>query len=205
MKLILIQCCKRKSGRTEVFSSHRSMVDDLPPAAAERLNHLRARVHAKHADKFHDRTLSAAAMYTGGLYSDETKELLRNPPDGVRFLIVSGGYGLLRPDEVIRDYDINIATTATDWTPGLAAVLDAYVRANGITEVHAIVSKSGSYRKVIRPKGASFLVRPILHYVKFPPNSGASGKVPALQAVALARMAAGEAVGAVGGHPVVAV
>ena len=127
MKLFLIQCCSAKDGEREIFSKQRSVLADLPPADAKSLIELRSRVKSKHADKFGVKRLTSLALYTGYLYTEVTKRLLLDPPADVRFLIMSGGYGLLRPDEVIDKYNVRMDQTYSVWKAGLPAILDAYV------------------------------------------------------------------------------
>jgi len=201
MRLFLIQCCKSKRGTTETFDRHRSLLEDLPPGAADELRRLRAEVRAALPNRFGGRHLSALSMYTGHLYTPRTKALATKPPPDTRFLIMSGGYGLLRPDELIEEYDINIAETAGIWRRGFGAVLNAYVAANTIDEVHALVSRSGAYREVLEA-GRSRCRAPItMHMVRYS-GGGAAQAVPRLQALMLPRLVAGELVDDVGGHPV---
>jgi hypothetical protein len=98
MRLFLVQCCSAKDGDREMFGEQRSVLADLPPSDAKALIELRGRVRSEHADKFGGKRLTALALYTGNLYTEATKRLLLDPPADVRFLIMSGGYGLLRPD-----------------------------------------------------------------------------------------------------------
>ena len=200
MRLFLIQCCADKKGNREIFSQERSVLADLPATAAAELVDLRSRVRSMHADKFGGKRLTALALYTGYLYTEATKRLLLDPPTGVQFLIMSGGYGLLRPNEGIRAYNVSMDQTYSVWKAGLPAILGAYVYSNGIPAVHAIVSRTGSYKKVLdaaRRNGVPITT----HAVRYT-GDGALRAVPTLQAKLLAALVTGGEVESVDGVPV---
>lgn len=201
MRLFIVQCCSAKDGEREIFSEQRSVLDDLPPAAAKALIRLRSRVKAAQADKFGGKRLTSLALYTGHLYTGATKRLLRDPPAGVRFLIMSGGYGLLRPDEVIEKYNIPMDQTYKVWKDGLPAILDAYVTSNGITAVHAIVSRKSGYKRVLDDARNGGL--PLIMYALQYTGAGALRAVPALQAKLLGALMDSDKVDGVDGVPVV--
>lgn len=200
MRLFIVQCCSAKHGHREIFGEERSVLDDLPPLAAKALIDLRNRVKSAHADKFGGRRLSSLALYTGHLYTEATKRLLLVPPADVRFLIMSGGYGLLRPDEVIEKYDVHMGQTYSVWKAGLPAILDAYVRSNGISAVHGIVSRTSPYRRVLNVarRGGLPLTMHVLRYT----GGGALRAVPALQAKLLGALMGSDRVDHVDGVPV---
>ena len=111
MRLFLIQCCKTKRGTTKLFDRHRSLLGDLPTVAADQLRQLRAEVRSTLPERFGGKHLSALSMYTGHLYTHRTKALVADPPPDTRFLIMSGGYGLLRPDESPVQQYVYLGTT----------------------------------------------------------------------------------------------
>ena len=201
MKLFLIQCCSGKDGDREIFNEQRSVLDDIPPTAARALIGLRSRVKSAHADKFGGKRLTSLALYTGYLYTEATKRLLLDPPAKVRFLIMSGGYGLLRPDEVIEEYNVHMNRTYSVWKAGLPAVLDAYVTSNGITAVHGIVSKTGRYKGVLdaAQRGGVPLT---MHALRYTGDVPALRAVPALQAKLLGKLMCSDKVDHVDGVPV---
>ena len=201
MRLFLVQCCSAKDGDREIFGEQRSVLADLPPADAKGLIELRSRVKSEHADKFGGKRLTSLALYTGGLYGKATKRLLLDPPADVRFLIMSGGYGLLRPDEVIEKYNVRMDQTYSVWKAGLPAILDAYVISNGITAVHGIVSRTGRYKGVLdaAQRGGVPLTMYALRYTGDEPALRA---VPALQAKLLGALMGSDKVDHVDGVPV---
>ena len=202
MKLLLIQCCSGKEGDWEIFSEQRSVLDDLPPRAARELIGLRSQVKSKHADKFGGKRLTSLALYTGNLYTEATKRLLLDPPADVRFLIMSGGYGLLRPDEVIEKYNVPMDQTYSSvWKSGLPTILDAYVTTNGITAVHGIVSRTGYYKRVLdvaRHGGLPLT----MHALRYTGKDAYLRAVPALQAKLLGELMCSDKVDHVDGVPV---
>ena len=200
MRLFIVQCCSAKDGEREIFSEQRSVLDDLPPTAARALIGLRSRVTSAHADKFGGKRLTSLALYTGYLYTQATKRLLLDPPADVRFLIMSGGYGLLRPDEIIEKYNVRMDQTYSVWKAGLPAILDAYVTSNSITAVHGIVSRTSRYKGVLNvaQHGGLPLTMHALRYT----GAGALRAVPALQAKLLGALMGGDKVDHVDGVPV---
>lgn len=80
-------------------------------------------------------TRPALAYYTGNPYAvpgfrDQLEAALRA---GLHCLIISGGYGLLRPEEPIHRYQAHLPATKTVWRLRLPAILRDYVARNGIT------------------------------------------------------------------------
>ena len=200
MRLFIVQCCSAKDGEQEIFSEQRSILDDLPPTATQALIGLRRRVKSTYADKFWGKRLTSLALYTGHLYTGATKKLLHDPPADVRFLIMSGGYGLLRPDEIIEKYNVRMDQTYSVWKAGLPAILDAYLTSNGITSVHGIVSRTGSYKRILNAaqRGGVPLTMHALRYS----GGGALRAVPALQAKLLGALMSSDKVNHVDGVPV---
>lgn len=200
MRLFLIQCCAAKKGHREIFGQQRSVLADLPAPAKTQLIALRGRVRSRYADKFGGKQLTSLGLYTGHLHTEATKQLLLDPPIDARFLIMSGGYGLLRPDEKIEAYNVKMEETYSVWKAGLPAVLQAYVVSNGISEVHAIVSRSGDYKRVLeaaRRDGVPITT----HAVRYTGNV-ALRAVSALQAKLLGPLVGGGRVDRVEGFPV---
>jgi hypothetical protein len=126
-------------------------------------------------DAFSDRRVSrdcgselipALARYTGWAYRvDQFKELVKEAVEaGAHCLIVSAGYGLLRPEESIHDYDAKIEHTGSIWRDCLPRVLSTYVSHNGIQRV--FVACSRRYAEVIRgcawPRGIEIWCLPTL-------------------------------------------
>ena len=200
MRLFMVQCCSAKDGEREMFSEHRSVLDDLPPAAAKELIALRRRVKSARADQFGRKRLTSLALYTGHLYTEATKRLILDPPADVRFLIMSGGYGLLRPDEVIEKYNVRMDQTYSVWKAGLPNILNDYVTSNGIAAVHGIVSRTSRYRGILDAARNGGL--PLtLHALRYT-GAGALRAVPALQSKLLGALMGSDKVDHVDDVPV---
>lgn len=79
----------------------------------------------------------ALDLYTGNPYRVEgfKDRVIDALAKGTHCLIVSGGYGLLRPEEPIHTYKAHIQQTARVWRQRVPRVLADYVERNGIAEV----------------------------------------------------------------------
>lgn len=94
----------------------------------------------------------ALAGYTGQPYATPGfRELLIDALGrGLHCLIVSGGYGLLRPEEPIHFYGAHMPTqTRSVWEGRLRALLPDYVARNGIRRVFLTVSNA--YARCLPP------------------------------------------------------
>jgi hypothetical protein len=93
--------------------------------------------------------IPALARYSGWAYRvDRFKELVQRAVEtGTHCLIVSAGYGLLRPEEPICDYDAKIEHTRSIWRDCLPRILSTYIAHNGIHRV--FVACSRGYADVI--------------------------------------------------------
>jgi hypothetical protein len=80
---------------------------------------------------------------------------------GTHCLILSGGYGLLRPEELVHDYGAHMSATAPIWRSRLPRILDDYIRRNRIGRV--LIGCSSVYREALRStpwrNGRGVLVR----------------------------------------------
>lgn len=77
-------------------------------------------------------------------FRDRILELLSG---GTHCLILSGGYGLVRPEEPIHNYGAHMSATASVWRRRLPLILDDYVRRNRIDRV--FIAGSSLYRTVL--------------------------------------------------------
>ena len=59
---------------------------------------------------------------------------------GLRCLIVSAGYGLLRPDEPIHKYNLQMAQTLSIWKRRLPEILADHISRNGVKRVFGALS-----------------------------------------------------------------
>lgn len=94
---------------------------------------------------------SALSYYSGRLYEPRFKERLLSAIDlGCHCLIISGGYGVLRAEEYIHDYEAHLPRTATVWRSRIPLILGDYVKLQGIRR--SLGAFSSGYGRVV-PKG----------------------------------------------------
>lgn len=79
----------------------------------------------------------ALDLYTGNPYRVEgfKDRVIDALAKGMHCLIVSGGYGLLRPEEPIHSYKAHIQQTVRVWGPRVPRALADYVERNRIVEM----------------------------------------------------------------------
>jgi len=143
--LVLIPCCKSKDGdgRAPAVQSA-PWESDFPANAGALLEEGQKLVVKEYPKRFCLESPLQPAMvwYTGIMY--ETLGF-RDALDaafqrGLHCLIVSAGYGLLRPDDPIHKYNLKMSETLTIWRDRLPQVLADYIRSNGVRRVFATMS-----------------------------------------------------------------
>lgn len=85
------------------------------------------------------------AWYTGQPYSTAgfREKLVNALGDGLHCLIISGGYGLVRPEEPIHFYKAHLPTqTQGVWSKRLPTLLDDYTKRNDIRRTFSAFSAS---------------------------------------------------------------
>ncbi len=124
----------------------------------------------------------AMNWYTGNPYKvpgfrKEIETLLRAD---CHCLIVSGAFGIVRPEEPIHSYAGHISASAGVWKTRLGKILDDYVRANKIGRVFAAFSNT--YAKVIRAQPWGCGLKEMYWFVPVLPRGegGAQVKVPSM-------------------------
>lgn len=145
--LLIIPCSSSKKGAEIPTLSLRRAADLLPGDMARLLEDGRRLAFECVKVTRDDRSLPepALAVYTGQPYSTPGfRELLVTALDrGLHCLIVSGGYGLLRPEEPIARYSAHLPTqTRSVWARRLRLLLPAYVKHNQVKRVFTSVSRS---------------------------------------------------------------
>ncbi len=193
--LLLIPCSKEKamSGRAYVGPSFPGAIEtDQGRALQER----RVAVHsALYADARIDQNpacmLPAIDRYApGNLYRVAHGAIKRAKKDGVRIVILSGGYGLLLPDEPTRLYDKKLRLQ--DWGERGAILkqsLSSYVMAQTsrqkLEKVVAVMSNSSPYAELVRMMeregGWAKLGLTGQLFVPLAEGGGSGGKVPRAQ------------------------
>ena len=96
--------------------------------------------------------IPAIDRYSGFLYGTEgLREAISQAERkrGVHGLIMSGGYGIVRPSERIHSYDRRM--NVSYWTRHrLPDVIFEYIERNRITEAYAFVSRTTDYAKLLQ-------------------------------------------------------
>jgi hypothetical protein len=144
--LLLIPCCSNKDGNGLPPRVRSAPLDtELSEEAFDLLREGRRLVAEKYSERFElaSPLYPAAVWYTGNPYKlPGFRESLDSAFErGMRCLIVSAGYGLLRPDDTIHKYNVKMSETLTVWGSRLPQVLADYISRNGIKRVFGAMSK----------------------------------------------------------------
>lgn len=154
--LLVIPCCSSIRERAATSLAPRQVTDFLPSSAIAVLEEGREQAFKRPKVSLDDRSplVPAIDLYTGqpnatlGLRQQLTRAL----EDGMHCLIISGGYGLVRPEEPIHDYKAHLAQhTRTVWRKRFPTLLSAYVEQNEIQR--AFVGLSSTYAQCL-PTGS---------------------------------------------------
>ncbi len=153
--LLVIPCCKSKNGIRVPELPRRSVGEFFGEDERARLDQGRTKAWENPKTSIDESSVlrSALAWYTGQPYKtlDFRDLLIEALGRGLHCLIVSGGYGLLRPEESIHKYDAYLPTqTWSVWQPRLAHLLPAYVERQRIRR--AFITMSRSYASCL-PRG----------------------------------------------------
>jgi len=163
-----------------------SVVDTLPPHLAYELVHRRNRnAETAHVDESALR--QSVERYDGYLYNAGRAAIATLLDSGSRVLIVSGGYGLVLPDEAIGDYGCVFQPKM--WPDRLIErCLAAFAEENGVRQVVGVLSASTNYAKVFRRTDWPATVQSV-HLLTPGSVGGAMVKAPRAQGEALAAIA----------------
>jgi hypothetical protein len=151
--LLIIPCSGGKEGCDDPNLPVRSVEDYLDADFdADSVRALRAGREMAFARTFRDDASPlrpAIAWYTGQPYSTPgfREGLIRLLRQGLHCLVISGGYGVLRPEELIHCYKAHISQTRSIWNRRIPKILMAYIRRNGI--VRTIGCYSSQYGSVV--------------------------------------------------------
>jgi len=150
--LVVFPCSASKNGARLSATLKRTRVSDLVGVASRQLLEEGRRLAFQRRRTWIDQRsdlVQALALYTGNPYKvDEFRaQILRLLGGGTHCLILSGGYGLVRPEEPIHDYGAHMSVTAPVWRRRLPFILDDYIRRNRIGRV--FVGCSSVYRQVL--------------------------------------------------------
>jgi hypothetical protein len=152
--LLVLPCCQSKRGRGTLGLPATSMAELLSPGAAESLAAGRIAAFDRSGTRI-DRLsgeVPALVRYTGQPFEtaglrDALVSLMRA---GLHCVIVSGGYGLLRPEEPIHDYEAPIQKTAPVWRRKLPALFGDYIERHAIRRSFGAFSRQ--YASVVPPR-----------------------------------------------------
>lgn len=187
--LIIIPCSSAKDQYSETRKREESVLDSLPADLADELRDARSRVRARAS--VDENTLVPAWMrYRGHLYRGAATQLRKAVANGMRILIISGGYGVVLASEPIGYYE---ARFDPKWWPRglLQRVLASYATANAVTAVRAFASATTSYRGLIEATNWSTVTRDAALLMPVSVGRGAMQNVPRAQGEALAALLEG--------------
>jgi len=144
--LLLIPCSAAKAGWTDPHLPVKRVRDLISSDLALVLEQGRELAFARTTVDLALPAWPAIATYSGYPYAAPGfRELLVSQlRRGLHCLIVSGGYGLLRPEEPIHTYEAHLQQTRGIWTTRIPALLRNYVRCNGIRRTFGVFSRSYS-------------------------------------------------------------
>jgi hypothetical protein len=141
--LLLIPCSAGKRGTESLALPDRSVADFVSDETAQVLKEGRAKAFARTRLDDGSPLRSALAYYSGQPYAQPSfrAHLVEAISQGLHCLIVSGGYGLLRPEERIHSYEAHLPTqTRSIWAPRIPFILRDYVRQNAISRTFGAFS-----------------------------------------------------------------
>jgi hypothetical protein len=132
--LLLIPCSKAKRGGRLLDIASASMGEFLDAEASESLAEGRIEAFKRARLDTSSKAVTALARYSGQPYATPgvVEGVLDAVSRGLHVVIVSGGYGLLRAEEPIQDYEAPMQRTLTVWRSRIPAILRDYVDRNGI-------------------------------------------------------------------------
>jgi hypothetical protein len=167
------------------------VADQLSPALARAFTEARALIRPT-ANVDEGLLKPAIDRYDGHFYRVARPEIARAKALRVHILIVSGGYGLLLPEEPIGTYEA--VFNSARWPNGLfARVAAEYARKHGLTHLNAFFAESTGYRKSVeRVNWSAAGFEDAMLVTPRTSGGGAMIKSPRAQAQALCAALAGE-------------
>ena len=144
--LLLIPCCASKDGTgPKPRLASPPWTHELSTSALAALENGRQLARSRWPNRFDSGSpyLPAMTWYTGILYSWPGLRLKLDEAfvRGMRCLIVSAGYGLLRPDDLINWYNLQMGQALSIWNKRLSLVLADYASRNGCRHIFGVLSK----------------------------------------------------------------
>ena len=160
-----------------------SVADSLPSDLAHDLFNWRRR-NVEEANVDESELRPAVERYDGHFYAAGRSAIGVLLDRGARVLIISGGYGLVVPDESIGMY---ICVFQPNMWPDrlIERCLAAYADETGVTQVVGVLSATTNYARVFRGAAWPSTVESV-HLLTPEPVSGAMVRAPRAQGQALA-------------------
>lgn len=174
--LLLIPCCGSKKGdglRPQVRSA--PLGTELSGASVRLLEEGRRRAFSVKRDALQPGSplLPATVWYTGNPYKVPGFRAALDSAfqRGLRCLIVSAGYGLLRPDDPIHKYNLRMAETLPIWKRRLPDILADYISRKGVTRVFGALSAK-YFEAVVDVQGRASNAKFRWYVPQFDPRAG---------------------------------
>jgi hypothetical protein len=145
--LLIIPCCDGKRGALDPDLPTQKVADYLSLESAGRLEEGRRLAFGKIDVDRKSALRPAVAWYTGQPYATKGFRdlLIEGIRQGLHCLIISGGYGLLRPEEPIHRYQGHGSKTLSIWKNKLPMILKDYVARNHIRKTFGAFSTGYSH------------------------------------------------------------
>ena len=143
--VLLIPCCGEKRGTgSPPHTMPMALGEELTRPCRDLLEEGRRLAFSRRSTSLDVASplLPAITWYTGRPYCVPgfRESLGKTLERGLRCLVVSGGYGLLRLDEPIHRYEAQMARTRTIWRVRLPTILRDYVTRNDVRRVFGALS-----------------------------------------------------------------
>jgi hypothetical protein len=153
-------------------------MDLLEPAAASLLAEGREEAFNRAHIDSSSRLRPALGRYSGQPYATQgvVDGLLRAMRWGLHVLVVSGGYGLLRAEEPIQDYEAHMQRTSTVWRRRIPSILHDYVTRNRIRRTLGVFSRQ--YAAVVPDQLSNEDWRAVPSFAELPGRGSAMRVVP---------------------------
>jgi len=152
-KLLIIPCSQSKKGGNSAIADN-TIDEIISPESSELLRSARRSAFQRSQTRLDmdSDAIPALFRYSGNMWSVEGfREAIQGAlSDGLHVLVESGGYGLIRVEEGIHEYEASINRTAPIWRHVFPLVLTDYISRNGINSI--FVAGSGQYLQILRKK-----------------------------------------------------
>lgn len=143
--LLILPCSKSKEGAAIPLLSEVRLESMLGDRARDLLLEGRDRAWRRKGVALYESSplRPAIGYYTGRLYQAPGVRslLLEAIRRGAHCLIISGGYGVLRAEEPIHNYNAHLPRTIDVWRPNIPTILRDYVSRQGISRTFGCFSR----------------------------------------------------------------